>query len=178
MGFKGEVLDAYAILLNMKKLAMQGRDGALLAGCLLIAFAAAAIGSFFTLPEIPTWYASLAKPWFTPPNWLFGPVWTILYALQGIALYLVARKKAQYKALAVTVFMLQLILNVGWSIIFFGMHQLSLALITIVLLLFMIAVTIRTFAQMDRLAGRLLWPYAAWVCFATALTLGILVINK
>jgi len=151
---------------------------ALLVGCIALAFLAAGIGSLFTAAEIPTWYAALQKPSFNPPNWVFGPVWTVLYLLQGIALYLVISAKEKNTRLAVAVFMVQLVFNTLWSIVFFGAHQVEWALIVIGMLLVLIFATIRVFHEVSPLAGRLLWPYAAWVSFATVLNIGIIVVNK
>jgi tryptophan-rich sensory protein len=146
---------------------------------LLLPFAAGAIGSLATTPNIPTWYADLEKPFLNPPNGVFGPVWTVLYLLIGIASLLVlqtkapaAQKKAAYQSLSV-----QLFLNTAWSIVFFGLHQPWLGVITILLLLGSIIWNISAFHRVNKLAGLLLLPYFAWVCFAAYLTLGIAVLN-
>ncbi len=130
------------------------------------------LGSFFTISAIPTWYVTLNKPFFSPPNWLFAPVWTILYILMGISLYLVWTKKK-----VSTIFWIQLIFNVAWSIIFFGMKNPTLALIDIVALWIAIVLTIKSFSKINKLAGQLLIPYLAWVSFASILNLFIVLLN-
>lgn len=130
------------------------------------------IGSFFTISSIPTWYQTLNKPSFSPPNWVFGPVWTILYILIGISLYLVWQKKK-----VPTVFWVQLVLNAVWSIIFFGMRNPVLALVDIVALWVAIILTIKAFYKINKLAGNLLIPYILWVSFATILNLSIVLLN-
>ncbi|MFH0869632.1 MAG: TspO/MBR family protein [archaeon] len=138
--------------------------------CLL----AGAVGSLFTTPAIPVWYASLAKPVFNPPSWLFGPVWTLLFIMMGIAFYLVWRKE---EGGAMKAFMAQLVLNVIWSVIFFGFRNPSWALVEIIVLWVMILVTMMKFFKVDRKAGYLLVPYLLWVSFATILNVAIVVLN-
>lgn len=137
------------------------------------------IGSVFTVSSIQTWYVFLNKPTFSPPNWIFGPVWTLLYALMGISLYLVWSKvsksnKANY---ALKVFFGQLALNFSWSIVFFGLHNPFLALIVIILLWASILYTIILFNKISRLAALLLIPYILWVSFAVFLNLFIILLN-
>jgi len=135
--------------------------------CLFAGF----IGSFFTVSSIPTWYAALNKPSFNPPNWIFGSVWTILYILMGIALYLVIKKgliNNEIK-LAATFFAVQLILNTIWSILFFGMRSPLLGFIEIGALWLSILFTTITFWRISSLAGILLIPYILWVSFASVL---------
>lgn len=130
------------------------------------------IGSFFTVSSIPTWYATLNKPFFSPPNWVFAPVWTTLYILMGISLYLVwIREKIPM------VFWIQLIFNGLWSLIFFGMKNPGLALVDIIALEVSIFLTIKTFLKISKPAGRLLFPYLAWVSFASILNLSIVLLN-
>ncbi len=130
------------------------------------------VGSFFTISSIPTWYATLNKPFFSPPNWVFAPVWTILYILMGISLYLVWKKK-----IVPTVFWIQLILNALWSIIFFGMRNPVLAMVNIIALWISIFLTIKAFNKINKLSGQLLYPYLTWVSFATILNLAIVLLN-
>ncbi|MBI3103308.1 tryptophan-rich sensory protein [Candidatus Daviesbacteria bacterium] len=137
-----------------------------------ICLGAGIIGSFFTVSAIPDWYAALNKPFFSPPNWIFGHVWTILYILMGISLYLVWTKKS-----IPTVFWIQLILNAIWSMIFFGMKNPMLAFVNIIALWVAIVLTIKAFSKINKLASRLLWPYLAWVSFATFLNLAIVFLN-
>lgn len=148
-----------------------------------ICLAAGFIGTFFTADAIPNWYANINKPDFSPPNWLFGPVWTTLYVLMGISLYRVwisepAKKQlTQFKKKAVAVFGVQLLLNTMWSIIFFGLENPGLALLEIYLLLAAIVYTKYLFCKIDKLAGYLLIPYIAWVTFASVLNFFIWQLN-
>jgi benzodiazapine receptor len=137
------------------------------------------IGSIFTFREIPTWYATLAKPSFNPPSWIFGPVWITLYALMGIALYLVLQKGIEKRNVkkAVALFGIQLVLNSLWSVIFFGLKDLSLAFLEILVLLGFILATIVRFYHLDKKAAYLLLPYLAWSSFATYLTFTIWTLN-
>jgi tryptophan-rich sensory protein len=128
---------------------------------------------------IPTWYATLNKPMFSPPNWLFGPVWTALYFLMGVSLFLVWKqgfKKKQVKS-AVKVFLFQLVVNFLWSILFFGLQSPLLGLIDIVLMLGLIIYSIKLFYPISKIAAYLLVPYLLWVSFATLLNLFILILN-
>ncbi|OGE33683.1 TspO protein [Candidatus Daviesbacteria bacterium RIFCSPHIGHO2_02_FULL_36_13] len=138
-----------------------------------ICLGAGVLGSFFTISSIPTWYVTLNKPFFSPPNWVFGPVWTILYILMGYSLYLVWKKKK-----VPSIFWIQLILNASWSIIFFGMKSPSLALINIAVLWIAIVLTIKSFYKINKLAAYLLYPYLAWVSFASILNYSIWILNK
>jgi len=138
------------------------------------------IGSLFTTPSIPGWYAGLDKPSFNPPGWVFAPVWTALYAMMGLAAWLVYEKgfkKPEVKR-ALTVFAVQLLLNTLWSIVFFGAHQIFGAVIVIVLLWAMILWTILLFHKIAKAAAWLLVPYILWVSFATVLTVSIYVLNR
>jgi len=136
-------------------------------------------GSIFTMPKIATWYSALAKPWFTPPSWLFAPVWFTLFTLMGISLYLVWDKGFGKKNVrsAIYVFAFQFALNVLWSLLFFGLESPLLGLICIVALWISIALTIWKFYQVSRPAAYLLIPYICWVSIATALNYGVLVLN-
>ena len=142
-----------------------------------ISFAAGAIGSLFTLSEIPTWYASLTKPSWTPPSYVFGPVWNTLYLMMGIAAALVWLRGTFGRFLAIWVFIAHLVVNALWSIAFFGMHELLLALILIAMLWVMIVIMIALFARHSKLAAWLLVPYLAWGSYATTLNAGILFLN-
>jgi len=135
------------------------------------------LGSFFTISSIPTWYQTLNKPIFSPPNWIFGPVWTILYILMGISLYLVWISKSKLKQNAVKLFLTQITLNALWSVIFFGLKNPILALLDIILLWATIFLTIKTFAKINKLASNLLIPYLLWVTFATILNFSIVLLN-
>ncbi|MBI1982096.1 MAG: tryptophan-rich sensory protein [Candidatus Levybacteria bacterium] len=136
------------------------------------------VGSFFTISAIPNWYAALQKPTFSPPNWVFGPVWTTLYIMMGVALYLVWTSKSKVKQNALNLFFVQLGLNALWSIIFFGLQSPFLALLTIVALWLLIVLTMRAFFGINKTSGWLLVPYLAWVSFATYLNYSIWVLNR
>jgi translocator protein len=144
--------------------------------CFLVAF----LGSATTMSSIPTWYAYLNKPFFNPPNWIFGPVWTILYFLMGVSLYIVWNKnlKNKEKGNAIKVFIFQLILNLLWSLVFFGLHQPLLALITIIMLWISIFLTIKAFYKISKTAAYLLYPYIFWVTFASILNFAIALLNR
>ncbi len=150
----------------------------LLIYAILICQAAGLLGSFFTISSIPTWYAMLTKPFFSPPNFVFGPVWTTLYALMGISLYMVWTSKAKSKHHAVKLFFIQLGLNTVWSILFFGLKSPSLAFIEIIALWVAIVLTIQAFQKISKVASYLLYPYLAWVSFATILNLSIWILNR
>jgi len=146
---------------------------------ILLCQLAGIIGSLATFSSITGWYLALNKPFFTPPNWVFGPVWITLYTLMGIALYLVwmqGLKKKKVKQ-ALQIFGLQLILNSLWSIVFFGMHGLAAGLFVIVILWLAILWTIIRFWKIDKRAGWLLVPYILWVTIATALNAGVWLLN-
>ncbi|VVB67469.1 TspO/MBR family protein [Candidatus Norongarragalina meridionalis] len=139
-------------------------------------FAAAAIGSFFTMPAIATWYASLVKPAFSPPNWVFGPVWTLLYAMMAVALFIVWREKTEKRA-AMTAFGAQLALNALWSAAFFGARSPFFGFAAIVLLWLTILDTIIEFRKISSRAAWLLVPYFLWVSFAAYLNYSIWMLN-
>ncbi len=149
-----------------------------LVACLAICFVAAGIGSALTLPQIPTWYEGLVKPWFNPPNTVFGPVWTILYALMAVAMWRVwMRSSGDVRTRAAGIFALQLALNVAWSAVFFAAHSPGAGLIVIVALLAAIIATIFVFTPIDRLAAWLFAPYLAWVSFASVLNGAVFALN-
>lgn len=149
------------------------------AAFVIICLAAGAIGGLATAPAIPGWYAALNKPAFSPPNWVFGPVWTALYAMMGIAACLVYEKGAGNKnvRMALAVFGAQLALNVLWSLIFFGLRSPLYGLACIAVLWLAIAATIVKFYPLSRPAGLLLVPYLLWVSFASILNFYIWVLN-
>jgi tryptophan-rich sensory protein len=144
-----------------------------------LSLAAGAIGSLATIPNIPSWYAALDKPWFSPPNWVFEPVWTTLYILMGISLYFVwtAPGSKDSKRTAYVLFGIQLGLNALWSIVFFGLHAPLAAVVVIALMLVAILLTAKVFWQHSPTASWLLVPYFAWVSFATCLNLAVAVLN-
>ena len=137
------------------------------------------IGSVFTVSSIQSWYTTLTKPALNPPSWVFGPVWTTLYALMGIAAYLIWKqgwRKREVK-IALGVFGVQLFLNAMWSIMFFGQQNPGLALINIVLLWLTIIWTMVVFSNISKPAMYLLVPYILWVSFATYLNYAIWILN-
>lgn len=146
---------------------------------LFICEAAGIIGSFFTVSAIPVWYKTLNKPDFSPPNWVFGPVWTVLYLLMGISLYLVWQKGVKNKKPkgALTLFWVQLALNALWPVVFFGGRSPLGGLVIIGLLLAFILITIARFLPISKTAAMLLMPYLAWVSFATLLNFYIVKLN-
>jgi tryptophan-rich sensory protein len=141
-----------------------------LAFWILLCFVVAAFGSRWTAAEIPSWYRTLVRPAIAPPNWVFAPVWTTLYLLMAIAAWLVAQSApSPQRTVGLTLFLLQLALNLAWSWIFFGRHQLGMALAEVLLLWVAIGVTTLSFRQSSAWAAGLLVPYWAWVSFASVL---------
>lgn len=169
-----------------------------LTGSILICELAGIIGSVFTFSAIPTWYATLNKPSFSPPSWVFGPAWTTLYALMGVALFLVWKSAGHgkgennasarsskntvdlrnHKKRAITVFFIQLLLNASWSPVFFGLRSPSLAFAIIILLWLSIVLTMIKFRKISKAAFWLLVPYILWVSFASVLNFSIWQLNS
>ena len=147
--------------------------------CLGTVLAASAIGSFATVRAIPTWYKGLTKPSFNPPEWLFGPAWTVLYLMMAVAAWLVWKQGigAPGVKLALGAFLGQLVLNCFWSILFFGFRSPLAGLVDIVLLWLAILATIVLFFRVSSAAGILLLPYIAWVSFAAVLNAAVLRLN-
>jgi tryptophan-rich sensory protein len=137
------------------------------------------LGSVFTLSAISTWYSTLRKPFFAPPNWIFGPVWTLLYFLMGISFYLIWQQRSQNKKvrMAEISFLVQLGLNFIWTPIFFGLRSPLLGLIVIVIMWTIIVVTIQKFYQLSKWSAYLLIPYLVWVSFASVLNATIVILN-
>jgi len=159
---------------------------------ILICQAAGILGSLFTAPNIQTWYASINKSALSPPNWIFAPVWTILFLLMGISLYFVwikskkirgKRQKSQVQAFnklkksALIIFSVQIILNILWSAIFFGLHIIGIAYIELMLLWVFILITIIKFYKISKPAAYLLIPYILWVTFAAILNFSLVLAN-
>ncbi len=143
-----------------------------------VCFGAAFLGSAITTPVVSTWYAGLVKPSWTPPNWVFGPVWSALYLMMAVAVWLVWRWGGFAKAaIPLTLFLVQLALNAAWSILFFGLRMPGLAFAEIVLLWFAILVTLVMFWRLNPIAGFLLVPYILWTTFAGALNLALWQLN-
>jgi tryptophan-rich sensory protein len=149
-----------------------------LAVTILICFAAAGLGGLVTTPKIPNWYADLAKPAWTPPDWVFGPVWTLLYLMMAVAAWLVWRPKGFAGAkLPLALFGIQLALNSLWSVLFFGLQRPGLAAIEIVILWAAILATTVEFWSRSSWAGALMTPYLIWVTFAALLNFAIWQMN-
>ena len=137
------------------------------------------LGSLFTTPAIPTWYATLKKPFFNPPNWIFSPVWISLFILMGISLFLIWRNPGHPKfKTALIFFFVQLILNIFWSVAFFGLRLPLLGLIDIILLWIAILLTIQNSLKVSKMAGLLLLPYLLWVSFAALLNFSLWFLNR
>ena len=146
--------------------------------CILIPLLVGGISGYFTATSITTWYVTLQKPSFNPPNYLFGPEWTTLYILMGISLFIVLNKaKPEEKNKMRIVFTVQLILNFLWSYLFFKFQQLGLALAEIILMWFSILTMIIAFYKTSKLAALMNIPYLLWVSFATLLTYSIYSLN-
>lgn len=146
---------------------------------ILICNLAGAIGSIFTMPAIDSWYGNLVKPALNPPSWVFGPVWTLLFILMGVAAFIVYNhgwEKMEVK-IALSIFGVQLILNTLWSIIFFGLQNPGLAFLELVLLWMAILFSIISFFRVSKKAAYLLIPYIMWVSFAGYLNLSFFLLN-
>ena len=156
-----------------------GRSLGVLVLCVLASFAAGAIGNLVSLDAIRQWYPTIAKPAWTPPPWIFGPVWSLLYLMMGIAAWRVWRADGLREArLPLGLFAIQLVLNAAWSGIFFGLRQPGWALVEIIVLWIAIAATTLLFSARDKIAALLMLPYIAWVTFATALNAAIWWMNR
>jgi len=144
-------------------------------GCQLVGLA----GTVFTVNSIPTWYMTLNKPPFSPPNWIFGPVWTLLYLMMGISFYLIWKQgwQSDSSKTARKYFLAQLALNFIWTPIFFGLKSPLIALVVIITMWVMILVTIKKFYPLSKWSAYLLIPYLLWVSFATLLNAAIVVLN-
>ncbi len=139
----------------------------------LVLVAAAAVLGAMAMPD--AWYASLQKPSFNPPAWIFGPAWTLLYILMAVAAWRVFRVAGWGPAIGL--WLIQLAVNASWSPLFFGMHRIDLALLTIIALDILVIATIAVFFRKDRIAGWLMLPYLAWIAFATTLNAAIWQLN-
>jgi translocator protein len=160
----------------MRALSAKGLVGLLVA--IVVCFAAAGVGSLATMDAIPTWYAALRKPSWNPPNWVFGPVWSLLYLMMAVAAWQVWRTAGWPGARpALGLFAVQLLLNVGWSVVFFGLHRPGWAFAEIVVLWCAILATLLAFRAVSPVAALLLVPYLLWVSFASALNLAIWRLN-
>jgi tryptophan-rich sensory protein len=153
-----------------------------LVGSVLLCEGTGAVGSIYTYNGVRDWYPKLQKPSFTPPGWVFGPVWMVLYAMMGFSLYLASQHPTEeHEGLwwaSRVLFGIQLALNVLWSYVFFGRRSAGWALVEILFLWAAIAATTLTFFKMSRTAGLLLLPYLLWVSFATLLNQSIWRLNR
>ena len=148
--------------------------------CIIICLTVGFFSGKITQSSITTWYPTLIKPIFNPPNWIFAPVWTLLFILMGIAAGRVANLQKEQPVLvkkALIFFTIQLTLNALWSILFFGLCNPMLAFFEIILLGLFIFETIKAFAVLDKISSYLLYPYLAWVCFAAILNVSIWYLN-
>ena len=145
---------------------------------LVITVGVGAIAGFATASNIGGWYATLSKPGFNPPNWIFGPVWTLLYILMGVALFLIwSQPPSLYRSNSLWLFFIQLLLNFLWSFLFFYFHKIGLAFVDIVALWIFIILTIFSFSKLSKKAAWLMVPYVCWVSFATILNGAIYHLN-
>ena len=148
-----------------------------LIGCILLCEAVGFVGGLVTVKAVKTWYADLKKPPFNPPSYLFEPVWTVLYLLMGVSLFLILQSHGN-KTIALIFFGAQLILNFFWSFIFFYWHKILYAFVEILTLFLFIIITISTFFPLNIIAALLLIPYALWVSFASILNGAIWYLNR
>lgn len=163
----------------MKSKPKRKTDLVSLIGWILVCELVGILGSTVTISAIPTWYATLTKPSFAPPNWIFGPVWILLYALMGIAAYRISRLGMKTPAVrgAMALFAGQLFLNFIWSFIFFGARNIPLAFADIAALWVILIITVIVFDRLDKWAAYLMLPYLFWVSFATVLNYSLWILN-
>lgn len=147
---------------------------------IILCFIIAGIGGYATQSSVGTWYTELNKPSFNPPNWIFGPVWTLLYIMMGLSAGLVWKKGLENPLVkkGLLIYLVQLGLNLSWSVVFFGNQEIFGALLVILALLFMIIMNILFFLKVNRIAGYLLVPYLFWVLFASFLNYEIWQLNS
>lgn len=150
-----------------------------LVACVALCEGAGLLGSIFTMQSITTWYAGLEKPWFTPPSWLFGPAWTTLYAMMGLSLFIVWNHHLEYgrSGNAISLFCVQLALNILWSYLFFGLRLPFIAFVDILILWTTILFMVFSSWKLSRIAAFLFVPYLAWVSFASLLNFYIWKLN-
>jgi tryptophan-rich sensory protein len=136
------------------------------------------LGGYFTFISVETWYQTLNKPSFNPPDWVFGPVWTTLYILMGISVWLVwKREPSTDRTIGIRIFWVQLFFNILWTYIFFGIQKVGLSFLEIIFLIFLIFSNVIYFLKIDKIAGYLLIPYLIWVLYASVLTYNIWILN-
>jgi tryptophan-rich sensory protein len=155
------------------------RDALGLGAFLIVCIAVSGLGGAITATSVGTWYQALEKPSFNPPDWVFAPVWTALYLMMAIAAWRAWRRtRIAARGTALSVFAVQLVLNLTWSLLFFGLQRIDLALVEIVILLVVIGVNTVLFWRIDRLAGALFVPYLLWVAYAAALNASLWLLNR
>ncbi|MCL5003679.1 MAG: tryptophan-rich sensory protein [Patescibacteria group bacterium] len=156
------------------------KDWAIFLASIIVCQMAGVIGSFFTISAITGWYATLSKPFFSPPNWVFGPVWISLYTLMGVSLFFLWRSRPQSsdRRRALCLFGAQLILNAFWSVAFFGLRNALFGLLIILPLLGLIGWLILTLKKVNLIAAALLYPYFLWVSFASILNFSVWYLNR
>ena len=146
---------------------------------ILLPLSLGAIAGMFTSQSVPEWYATLNRPSFNPPNWIFGPVWTTLYILMGISFFLIWKQEAsKVRNRAILIFLLQLLLNFAWSFIFFYFNMIGLALVEIILLWISIVMMLVVFYKIKPIASYINIPYLLWVTFATVLNASYYILNR
>ncbi len=152
-------------------------DAIILAIAILAPQFAGFIGSIYTTPNIKTWYAFLDKPSFNPPNWIFAPVWTILFVMMGVASFIIYKQNNKNKSQALKLYFAQLLINIMWSVVFFGAQNPLAGLFIIAFLWYLIGSTMLYFYKIKKSAGYLFVPYFLWVSFATILNFSIYILN-
>ena len=163
----------------VKKRLISSRDALGLLAFVVLCLAVSGVGGAITATSVGTWYQELQKPPFNPPDWVFAPVWTTIFVLMAIAGWRVWRSTgSDLRRRALAAFALQLGLNLAWSLLFFGLGRIDLALIEVIGLLIAIVVTAALFWRIDRLAGALFVPYALWVAYATLLNASLWLLNR
>ena len=151
----------------------------MLVGSLMVTFGAAFVGMYFTIGAVETWYPTLTKPMLSPPNWVFGPVWTMLYALMAIAAWRIHGRRKSFAGAyrLLIVYGIHLVVNVLWSFAFFGLQSPEWGLAVIAVLWLLIVYLTFSFYRVDKVAGMLFVPYLLWVSFASYLNLSIVLLN-
>lgn len=155
-----------------------GRDARGLIFFLLVCLVVSGIGGAITASSVETWYQTLDKPFYNPPDWVFAPVWTLLYIFMAVAgwrVWRTPRSPARFNALLL--YAVQLVLNLVWSLLFFGFQQIGMAMVEITTLLLTLFACILVFSRLDRLAGALFVPYALWVAYAAVLNFSLWILN-
>ncbi|MCH9616947.1 MAG: Tryptophan-rich protein TspO [Chlamydiia bacterium] len=159
----------------MKK--VEFKDFGVLLGIFVVIVVIQALGAYFTSTSLSTWYAGLVRPSWTPPNWLFGPVWSLLYVMMSVSVWFVYLSKKKGKGLCYFLFGMQMFFNFLWTIVFFRMENSLLGLIDILLIDIFLLITIVSFYRVSKPAAWLLVPYLCWVIYASTLNFGIYLLN-